>query len=166
MHPTIDKIFDNAEARYLKPEELQFVTQYVESLPERLETYRNLRDRELEVMQWVADQLQSQLPQENQEILERCIKNALLMLRYCGMGMLLNDETLVKKRFLDWVSQTVKVYDTEKIDNQLHRLLNQRLTEVLGASQMRHLTPMLKLVYGAQSSPTATESVTGATIGW
>ncbi|WP_416675641.1 hypothetical protein [Egbenema bharatensis] len=166
MHPTIDQIFDNAEARYLKPEELQCVTQYVESLPERLETYRNLRDRELEIMQWVADQLQSQLPQENQDSLERCIKNALLMLRYCSMGMLLNDETLVKKRFLDWVSQAAKVYNTEKIDHLLHRLLNQRLTEVLGASQMRHLTPMLKLVYSAQSSPTATESVNGAAIGW
>jgi hypothetical protein len=164
MHPQINEIFDNAENRYLKPEELRFVTQYVGSLPERLETYRNVRDRELEMMQWVADQLQAKFPQEKQDCLERSIKNALLMLRYCSMAMLLNDESLVKERFLNWVSQSVKVYNTEKIDNLLHQLLNQRLSKELGASQMSLLAPMLNL---AQSylTPDA-ETVNGAAIGW
>lgn len=164
MHPQLENIFDDAENRYLKPEELRYVTQYVESLPTRLEIYRTLRDQEIEIMQWVADQLQAQLPQEKPEDLERSIKNALLMLRYCGMGMLLNDETFVEKRFVGWVSQSIKVYNSEKIDTHLYRLLNQHLKQVLDANQMSILSPMLTRI---QSSLLPhPEPMNGVAIGW
>jgi hypothetical protein len=155
MHPQLEEIFDEAENRYLKPEELQLITQYVGSLPERLETYRTLRDRELEVMQWVADQLQAEMPQEKVENLERSLKNGLLMLRYCSMGMLLNDETFVKERLISWVSQTVKVYNTQAIDTVLYRLLNQQLSQVLSSKQISYLAPLLKLAQNALLLQTA-----------
>ncbi|NJO43263.1 MAG: hypothetical protein HC769_27975 [Cyanobacteria bacterium CRU_2_1] len=164
MHPQITEIFNDAENRYLKPEELRFVTQYVSSLPERLDAYRNLRDRELEIMQWVADQLQAQMPQEKVETLERCIKNALLMLRYCAMGMLLNDEAFVKDRFLSWVSQTVKVYNTEAIDAALYHLLNQRLNQTLGSKSMSLLQPILSMVQNTLVPQD--EPANGVAIGW
>lgn len=68
MPPQLEAIFDDAESRYLKPNELQLLSQYVDSLPVRLSAYRTLRDRELEVMQLVADQLQAQLPNEKLRI--------------------------------------------------------------------------------------------------
>jgi hypothetical protein len=166
MHPQLNEILENAENRYLKPEELGLMTQYIGSLPERLETYRTLRDRELEMMQWVADQLQAQLPQEKQDNLERCIKNALLMLRHCSMAMLLNDETFVKERFISWVSQSSRVYNTENIDQLLYRLLNQQLTQKLNAAQMDLLRPMLTLAQSYLSPIAQVEPVNGVAIGW
>jgi hypothetical protein len=163
MHPQIQEIFDDAENRYLKPEELKLLAQYVDSLPERIDLYRTLRDRELEIMQWVVDQLQAQFPQEPQETIERSIKTALLMLRYCGMGMLLNDETLVQKRFLSWVSQSVKIYNTEKIDTSLYQLLNQRLQRMLGVQQMKFLSPMLT---ATQTALLSAEPSNELAIGW
>lgn len=163
MHPQIKVIFDDAESRYLKPEELKLVTQYVDSLPERLETYRNLRDHELEIMQWVADQLQAAMPQENQETLERSIKKALLMLRYCAMGMLLNDEDFVKERFLSWVSETTKVFHSQPIDLKLCQLLNQRLSQVLGSKQMSCFAPTLLMAQKALLPQP--ESANGVAIG-
>jgi hypothetical protein len=159
MHPQIQAIFDDAENRYLKPEELQVIAQYVDSLPERLELYRTLRDREIEIMQWVVDQLQAQVPQAPLEIVERSVKNALLMLRYCGMGMLLDDETIVHNRFLTWVSQSAKVYNTEKIDTYLYQLLNQRLQTVLGAQPMRFLSPTLITIQTALLSAEPTHGM-------
>jgi hypothetical protein len=164
MHPQIEGIFDDAETRYLKPEELRLVTQYVESLPERLDVYRNLRDQELKIMQWVADQLQGQMPQEDPALLEHSIKQALLMLRYCSMGMLLQDEALVKERFLKWVSQSIKVYNTEKINPPLYHLLNQRLAAVLGSKQMSLLGPMLVMAQNALLPQS--ETTNRAAIGW
>lgn len=159
MHPQIADIFDEAENRYLKPEELKLISQYVASIPERLDTYRNLRDRELEIMQAVADQLQADLPQEPEEALERCLKNALLMLRYCALSLLLNDETLVEQRFLDWVRPLAKAYDTKSIDAKLYRMLNQQLTKVLTAKQMSYLSPSLSLAQEALlSQPAAATS--------
>ncbi len=149
MHPQIDTIFDNAEKRYLKPEELDVLNQYVDSLPGRLETYRILRDQEVDIMQPVADQLQAALPNEKQEDLERSIKNALLMLRYCSMSMLLNDESFVKERLLSWLEKSALVYKTYSIDSTLYRFLNQRLSQTLTPQQLNLLKPPLAL---AQSS--------------
>lgn len=145
MHLPIASVFDEAENRYLKTEELNLLTQYVASVPDRLDTYRNLRDRELEIMQPVVDQLQAELPQESEEILERSIKNALLMLRYCALSLLLNDETLVQSRFLNWVGPLAKVHETKSIDAKLYRLLNQQLSKVLSAKQLSYLSPSLAL---------------------
>lgn len=143
MHPQIETLFDEAESRYLKPEELGLLNQYVDSLPARLTAYHTLRDRELDIMQPVADQLQKELPQEKIENLERAIKNALLTLRYCAMGMLLNDEAFVRDRLISWLGGTMSLYNNQSINTVLYRLVHQRLTEVLSGQAISLLTPHL-----------------------
>lgn len=143
MHPQIEVLFDEAESRYLKPEEMGLLSEYVQSLPARLLTYRTLRDRELDIMQPVADQLQVELPQEKIENLERAIKNTLLTLRYCAMGMLLNDETFVKERLVSWLGGTMALYNSQAINSILYRLLHQQLSQVLGVQATSLLTPHL-----------------------
>ena len=143
MNPQIEAVFDDAENRYLKPEELGLISQYTHSIPARLETYQSLRDYELEIMQWVADQLQAEMPIESVENLERSIKNGLLLLRCCAMAMLVNDQGLIRDRFLVWASPMTTVYGSHLIDTKLYRLINQRLNQVLGVERMVLLMPML-----------------------
>ena len=164
MHPQIEEIFDDAGSRYLKIEELRLVAQYASSVPERLATYRGLRDCELDVMQWVADQLQTEMPQEPETKLERSLTNALLMLRHCGLAMLLNQDSIVRERFLNWVQPTVEVYGTQAIDARLYQLLNQRLDQTLG-KQMTLLSPILLMAQNALL-PQKVESANGVAIGW
>lgn len=143
MHPQLEVIFDEAENCYLKSEELNLINQYISSLPDRLESYRLVRDQELEIMQRVADQLQAEMPREPVELLERCLQNALLVLRYSAMGMLLGDETFVQQRLLGWLSGTMRAYSTYTIDATLHRLLNQQLIQTLNTQQLHLLSPQL-----------------------
>jgi len=165
MHPQIETIFDEAENRYLKPEELSVLGEYVGSLPGRLETYRLLRDQEIDIMQKVADQLQLEFTQVKIEQLERSIKNALLVLRYCAMGMLLNDEAFVENQLVGWLAQVMKAYDTHAIDQALYRLLDQSLRQTLSPTQINHLHPMLTLatnkLLGLEQ-----ETLTAAALGW
>lgn len=165
MHPSLESIFDEAENRYLKPDELGQISQYVESLPERLECYRKLRDNELEVMQLVANELLAELSQENVDALERCIKNSLLTLRYCAMGMLINDEGLLRERLLGWLSELNKVYATTHIDTVLFRLMDQHLGRILTPKQMSLLEPMLNLVQ-QELLNTSPQNLTAAALGW
>jgi hypothetical protein len=164
MHPQIESVFDEAERRYLKPEELGVIGQYVDSLPIRLELYRHLRDNELTLMQQVADQLEAEVSNQPQALIERSIKNAILILRYSALGMLLNDETLVKERLLSWLQETAQAYPSQAVDAVLYRLLNQQLKQNLSPQQMNLLTPMLTLAeetligHSEVSSPAA--------IGW
>lgn len=145
MHPQIEALFDEAENRYLKTEELNILSQYVDSLPARLTAYRTLRDRELDVMQQVADQLQIEHADAPIEDLERAIKNALLTLRYCAMGMLMNDESFVRNRLMSWLGGTMRLYNNPTINKTLYRLIHERLSQVLGAASMNLLTPYLVL---------------------
>lgn len=148
MHPQIEAMFDEAENRYLKPEELNCLNQYVESLPNRLETYRYLRDQEVMIMQDVAEKLETQFSNEDIVTLERCLKNALLILRYSAMGMLLNDDNFIRHRLLNWLEGTAKAYQTEAIDQVLYQFLNARLNDVLTAAQVQLLMSHLQLAEG------------------
>jgi hypothetical protein len=154
MHPQIEAILDEAENRYLSSEELGLINQYVDSLPTRIETYRSLRDRELEIMQQVANQLQAAMPQEKTENLERSLKNALLLLRYCAMGMLFNDESFVRERLLNWLSVAMSFYNTQAIDTTLYRLLNQQLSQAL-PGHISLLSPMLTMAQTTLQKSTA-----------
>jgi len=145
MHPKLEAIFKEAENRYLKPEELKIISQYVESLPSRLETYQQLRDKELEIMQAVASQLEAQLPKEKTSDLERSLKNAMLMLRYCGMAMLLNDESFVKERLQGWLDGIVETYNTSQIETKLYRLLWQQLSQAMSKEQLSLLERSLTI---------------------
>ena len=163
MYPQIAAAFDEAENHYFKAEDLKSIAQYVGSVPDRLTVYRNLRDRELEIMQWVADQLQADLPQAKEADLERSLKNALLLLRHCAMALLIDEEELIRDRFLNWVIPTVEVYETQAIDRQLYQLLNQRLTQTLG----KHMSLLGPMLLKAQSAllPQNAESANGVAIG-
>lgn len=157
MNPQIEMLLDEAENRYLKPEELDTLSQYVSSLPHRLAAYQYLRDHELEVMQPIADQLQAQFPQERSEVLERSLKNALLVLRYCAMAMLLHDPSFVQAQRVDWLAQVARAYHTQPIDQQLYPLLIQQLRKGLNPQQLSwielHLQTAQNLLLNPQTSP-------------
>jgi hypothetical protein len=121
------------------------LSQYVDSLPIRLNAYRNLRDRELEIMQPVADQLQAQLPTEKIENLERALKTAMLTLRYCAMGLLLNDQSFAQDRLISWLGGTMRLYNIQSINTVLYSLVRQHLSQVLSPQEMNLLTPYLTL---------------------
>jgi hypothetical protein len=153
MHPAIEAMFDEAENRYLKPDELTVLTTYVESLPERLNAYRFLRDQELSIMQNVADQLEGRCPGESQQTLERCLKNALLVMRYAAMAMLLNDSEFLTNRVVAWLEETNAVYQTQSVDTALYQLLNHRLGEILNKEQLMLLRPHLTVAEKAVVMP-------------
>lgn len=146
MQFPIAGIFDEAENRYLQPEELRHIGQYVSSLPARMSAYRAVRDQEVAVMQQVANQLEMELPDVATATLERSIKNAMLSLRYCALAMLLNDENVVQKRLLNWLSESIQLHDTAAIDTVLFQRLKQQLRLALNAQQMATFEPFLNLV--------------------
>lgn len=163
MNSQLETILDEAENRYLKPEELNLLSQYVESLPERLEAYRAIREKEIDLMQKVADQLQAEMPQEPVENLERCIKNTILVLRQCSMSMLLNDPDLIRLRLMGWLKQIAEAYQTSHIDSALYRLLEQQLQQQLSPKHLDLLTPLLTLAKNELSSH---DSPSLSSLGW
>ncbi len=145
MDTKIKNLISQAQDRYLNAEDLAVFQSYVQSMPKRMGLYRLLRDREIEIMQTVADQLEAQLPKADITILETGVKNLLLVMRYCAMGMLLNDETFLKQRLLDWLEQVSSVYDLKSVNEALYKILNQVLSQELSSDQLSLLQPLITM---------------------
>jgi galactitol-specific phosphotransferase system IIB component len=145
MDTKIKNLISQAQDRYLNAEDLAVFQSYVQSMPKRMSLYRLLRDREIEIMQTVADQLEAQLPKADITILETGVKNLLLVMRYCAMGMLLNDETFLKQRLLDWLEQVSSVYDLKSVNEALYKILNQVLSQELSSDQLSLLQPLITM---------------------
>jgi hypothetical protein len=143
MNTEIKDLIERAQDRYLETEELDLLEDYIQSLPERIDLYKLLRDRELDIMQSVADRTEGELPQIVAADLERGIKNLILVTRYCAMGMLLNDEDFIKVRLLKWLEQIVSQFDMRSLNDTLYKSLNQVLKEELSAEQLGLLQPSI-----------------------
>lgn len=148
MHPTLESVFNEAESRYLNANELNIVGGYVESIPDRLEVYRILRDGEVEILQPVVDQLQQKFPASEAKRIERSTKNGILSLRACAMGMLLNDQGYVQER-VQWIKQTQQNNGLQEIDQVFYPLLEQQLTKTLGNLKMKLLQETFQQVQSA-----------------
>ncbi|MEG4146829.1 phycobilisome protein [Microcoleus sp. Pol12B5] len=143
MHPEIEALLDQAENRFLKGEELMAFKRQAVTLVQRLKIYEFLREKEASIFQPVTNKLQETFPDEKQETLERSLKHWVLVLRYCAMAMLLNDQNFLEQRLVDWLSGIVAAHQTQKIEATVCNLLQIRLKELLSEQARTILQPFL-----------------------
>lgn len=143
MIPKIQELINQAQDRYLASDELGLMESYVSSLPERLKLYKLIRDREIDILQSVADQVPSDIPNIAVEDLEVGIKNLVLVLRYSSMAMLLNDESFLKERLLNWLEGIMSMRDMRRLNDTLYKLLNQILRQQFSPNQLALLQPLI-----------------------
>ncbi|ELS31574.1 MULTISPECIES: hypothetical protein [Pseudanabaena] len=143
MIPKIQDLINQAQDRYLASDELGLMESYVNSLPERLKLYKLIRDREIEILQAVADQVPSELPNVTEADLETGVKNLILVLRYSSMAMLLNDENFLKQRLLNWLEGIMSMRDMRRLNETLYKLLNQGLRQQVSPVQLALIQPLI-----------------------
>ncbi len=143
MIPKIQDLINQAQDRYLAVNELGLMESYISSLPDRLKLYKQLRDREIDLLQAVADQVSLELPNVTDAELESGIKNLILVLRYCSMAMLLNDESFLKERLLNWLEGIMSMRDMRRLNETLYKLLNQGLRQQFSPAQLTLLQPLI-----------------------
>jgi len=143
MIPKIQDLINQAQDRYLAIDELGLMESYISSLPDRLKLYKQLRDREIDLLQAVADQVSVELPNVTDAELEAGIKNLILVLRYCSMSMLLNDESFLKERLLNWLEGIMSMRDMRRLNETLYKLLNQGLRQQFSPAQLTLIQPLI-----------------------
>ncbi|MGQ9865105.1 MAG: hypothetical protein ACUVSQ_02280 [Pseudanabaenaceae cyanobacterium] len=142
MNRELQDLIARAEERFLADGDLKVLESYVVSIPERLATYRILRDRELTMVQAVADGASEALPGVAEADLKKALQGLLLVVRYCAMGILTDDESLLKQRLLGWLEQ-VSGPETKKINEVIYKLFNQQVRQHLSEGQMNLLQPFI-----------------------
>lgn len=142
MNSYLQSLLYDADERYLKSGEINTFKSYVSSLSQRLETYELLRDQEIAIFQPIANDLQASFADQQQD-LERCLKNWLAVLRYCAIAMLQNNSEFLERRLLEWLTDIVRVHQTQAIDNAVYNALQQQLPQILTDKQYSLLQPFL-----------------------
>ncbi|MCT7950638.1 phycobilisome protein [Ancylothrix sp. C2] len=143
MHPKIETLIEEAETRYLKPEEIEAFKQYAINIAQSLKTYEFLRENEVKIFQPIADQLVAAFPQVPQETLERSLKHWVLVLRYSAMAMLTNDAQYLETNLLDWLKGLVQTHQSMEIETKLYQLLQNQLKTLMAPPALALLQPFL-----------------------
>lgn len=144
MHTELKALLYKAEDHYLSKSEIGTFLMEVQSLEARLEAYELLRDREIEIFQPVADQLIQRFPGEDEQVLERSLKQWLSVMRYSAIAMLLNNPTFLQHRLLEWLTPIIEAHQSQTIEQELARILTNQLKKELSEANMVLLQPYLE----------------------
>jgi len=143
MYPEIEALVDRAEDRYLDPQEIETLKRHAATLAQRVEAYEILRERETDIFQPVADQLLAAFPTQEQATLEKALQHWLLILRYCAMAMLSNNQEFLQQQLLDWFKGLIQTHELQSIELKLYQLLQSRLRELLSGQAWELMQPFL-----------------------
>lgn len=143
MQTDLESFWHRAENHYLDDQEIGEFRESVASLQRRLTTYKILRDQEKKIWQAVVDRLEINFGSEDPKILERALKHWIAVLRYGAMAMLLNHPDYLRHRLLEWLTDIVKVYQMQVIEEHIYDYLSQELSKILVREQYELLQPFL-----------------------
>ncbi|EAZ90515.1 globin family protein [Crocosphaera chwakensis] len=144
MQKDFETLFYEAEDDYLSSSDLATLKNSANTLKDRLEIYRYLRDQEIPIFQLVADNLVETFPDENNQRLEKGLKHWMAVMRYAAMAMLLNNPDYFRHRILEWLTDIVQAQDMVTIETHIFENLKQGLEERLASEQMQLLNPFLE----------------------
>lgn len=143
MYPELQALIHEAEHQYLQSDNLNKLTQEVSTLKDRLTAYKILRDQEISIFQEVADKAVAKLPEENTKKIETSLRHWLLITRYCGMAMLLNNPDFLEHRLLEWLTDVVQAHESQSISSTIYSLLMVKLGEELSEAGLQQIQPFL-----------------------
>lgn len=143
MDSDIQALLYQAEDHYLQSQEIVAFKQNIASLKKRSETYKYLRDQEIDIFQPVADRLSDEFPELEEALLAKALKHWLSVLRYAAMAMLLNNPEYLQHRLLEWLTPQVQTHQLIEVEIKLYEFLESRLQELLVKEQLALIKPFL-----------------------
>ncbi|MCJ2541709.1 phycobilisome protein [Thermostichus vulcanus] len=142
-------LLQNAEGRYLHPNELKSLHDYVEGIPKRVRIYQVLQSKESELLDRVIEKFQPMLPNLTRRhgvlAWERCRRDLSMVWRYCCMAMLLNDEDYLRDKLLYWLETILKSFKMRDECKPAYKLMLDSLPYVFGSEESEMIRPYLIL---------------------
>ncbi|MGQ9837702.1 MAG: phycobilisome protein [Cyanobacteriota bacterium] len=142
-------LLQNTEGRYLCPDELRSLRDYVEGIPKRVRIYQVLQSKENELLDQVIEKFRPTLPNLTRRhgalAWERCRRDLSMVWRYCCMAMLLNDEDYLRDKLLYWMETILKSFKMRDECKPAYKLMIDSLTSIFGSQESEMIRPYLIL---------------------
>jgi len=144
MYVELKTLLYDGETHYLQNEELNTLKSHIDSLKTRLETYKALREEELNIFQAIGLSLQESFPGENEKVLAEALKHWISVMRYCSMAMMLNSSEFLQTRLLEWLAPVVAASEWQEIENKISQTLVLRLKYSMKPQQLQLILPFVE----------------------
>jgi len=151
MITLLENVVERSDGSYISSQDLLTLDRSIASWQMKREVYDLVQTQENEIIDRVLINFQEQLPalaqQLSEDILNKCRRDLTLVLRYCAMAMLFQDEELLKDRLLSWMQNIMRALRHQKINNCVYQLLQQEVQEKLPQEQANLMLPYLKIAH-------------------
>jgi len=144
MYKELETWLHKAENKYLNAQELKIFKSQILEWKDRLETYKQLRDSELNIFQPVADQLQKAYPDEKETRLREALKHWIAIMRYASFAMLTNDPEFLQYRLLEWLTPLIETQELKTVERKVYEILQKTLENNLTRRGMELISPLLE----------------------
>lgn len=135
MITLLENALDRADGAYFSPEDLQALDLTIASWQARRQTYDLIQAHEQAIVDQVIDYINQIAPNMigrfTDNKMDRCRRDLSLVLRSCATAMLLQDEELLKDRFLSWFQNIMSALRKQKMNDQIYKFLQQVVREQL-----------------------------------
>ena len=149
MLKQLSRLSIEAEGRYAKTEELQFLKDYLPSLDLRLSAYEKMRDAEAEII----DRLEAKMREINPNIFlvnsqdssPLYKRDTRIILRSAAAVILINDLDRLRESMLLWHRTIIKAVKVEQIAELAHKTMPEIIQQFLTPQEFELVMPALQL---------------------
>lgn len=137
------------DGRYATSDELQFIKDYLDSVDDRITTYRSIRDQEEKIVhrveagkRGVNDNL---FKLGNSDCTWMCQRDMSNMIRCVSANMLINDMQRLREGMLVWYETIVRAFGMKRYSLHTNKILQDVMPHYLKPEEAELVMPYLKL---------------------
>ncbi|HJK98244.1 MAG TPA: hypothetical protein RMF84_13520 [Polyangiaceae bacterium LLY-WYZ-14_1] len=134
MNTDIEKIFDNAEGRYLSEGEVQQIRSFAMGLPDRFQAAKRLGAQEEAIATETVQRFVQKYPEQGHhpEVREKAVRDMRITLRYIAHCYVRDDVDFFREAFAEWVAEILCAMRPAVVLADAYKMLQTVATEKLG----------------------------------
>lgn len=149
MLTQLTRLSVEADGRYAKFDEMQFLKGYFQSLDQRLSAYEKIKNSELEIIEQVEAKMRTIDPSlfinAAGDFTQTWRKDIVQLLRYAAAALLFNDPDRLKEGLLLWHTTIVKSYKFDRTCKTTFEVMPVVIKQYLTTEEAALFCPLLEL---------------------
>ena len=149
MLSQMNRLSLETEGRYATDAELQFIIDYAQSFPMRLQTYQKLQDLESSLVEQTHTRMKAIAPQHFQfssgDMSAKWKRDTGRVLRYTAAAVLMNDSKALRERFLLWFQTIMRAFAAQQSCNLTYQVMQEVTLQHLTPPQVNLVNPVLEI---------------------
>lgn len=151
MITLLENLIEQSDGSYIQSQDLDVVEKIIHTWGDRRRAYQNIQAREGDIVEKTL----ARFREENEilvrsapdTILKKCKNDLTLVLRNCAMAMLLQDEELLKDRFLIWMQNIMRALRNQKYNVHIYQIIQDIVMEELPQEEAVLVLPYLRMTH-------------------